>query len=158
DPASAPVCSSDGTCRLVLSGEVAGGRGAIQLLDAYRAGGEGALAGLSGSFALALWDEGAGQLFLANDRFGLRNVYYTASRDRFPFAPQVWALLADPRLPRCLDPQALAEFLSFQCVLGDRTLLEDVKLLPPASLLAFEPGKGARIAQTWTLRYRTQPK
>jgi len=155
DPAPAPAVAADGTCRAVLAGEVHGvPAGARGLLEAYRTHGERAFHGLAGSFAFALWDAVARRLFLVNDRFGLRNVYYAASRDRFVFAPLVAALLEDPSLPRHLDPQATAEFVVFQCVLGDRTLLDDVRLLPPASILVFEPGRGVRMRETWQLAYR----
>src|SRR5205085_2105142 len=90
-------------------------------------------------------------------RFGLRNVYYAATSDRLVFAPLVAALLEDSRIARTLDAQAAAEFLTFQCVLGDRTLIEDVHLLPPASLLVFEVGQGVRIERTWRLRSPTSP-
>src|SRR5581483_10064351 len=50
------------------------------------------------------------------------------------------------------------EFLTFQCVLGNRTLIEDVRLLPPASLLVFEPGSTVRIEETWRLRYRPEQR
>jgi asparagine synthase (glutamine-hydrolysing) len=155
DPRPAPAVSPDGTCRVVLHGEVVGFPGGARgLLDAYLADGEAALRVLSGSFALAVWDARLARLHLVSDRFGLRNVYYVADARRLAFAPQVGALLADPCVSRALDPQAVAEFLTFQCVMRDRTLLESVRLLPPASLLVFEPGRGVRLESTWRLRYR----
>ena len=154
DAEPAPVRSPDGRCRAVVCGEIADGRTAGDVLAAYLARGEAALHGLSGSFALALWDGRARRLHLANDRFGLRNVYWTATRDRLVFAPLVRALLVDPAVSRTLDGQAAAEFVVFQCVLDDRTLVDGVRLLPPASLLVFEPGRGVRIETTWRPRYR----
>jgi asparagine synthase (glutamine-hydrolysing) len=103
---------------------------------------------------LALWDGRRRRLHLANDRFALRNLYWVADDRRLAFAPQVSALLVDPRLPRALDAQAAGEFLVFQCVLRERTLIDGVRLLPPASLLVFEPGRGVAVESTWTLRYR----
>jgi asparagine synthase (glutamine-hydrolysing) len=153
DPSPVPARSPDGRCRAVLHGEIAD-RSASDVLAAYLTRGEAALHGLSGSFALALWDGRARRLHLVNDRFGLRNVYWTATRDRLLFAPLVRALLVDPRVSRTLDGQAAAEFLVLQCVLDDRTLVDGVRLLPPASLLVFEPGRGVRIETTWRLRYR----
>jgi asparagine synthase (glutamine-hydrolysing) len=40
-------------------------------------------------------------------------------------------------VPRELDLTALAEYVRFQQLLGDRTWLEDVRLLPPASVLHY---------------------
>src|SRR4029077_17506090 len=109
----------------VVHGEMAGNpNGAAGVLEDYLARGEAALRARSGSFALALWDARVRRLYLANDRFGLRNVYWTGDAHRLVFAPQVSALLVDPRLPRVLDAQAVAEFLVFQCVLLDRTLID----------------------------------
>ena len=152
DARPAPLRSADGTCRLVLHGEIVGAD-ADAVLARYVERGEAALSGLSGSFALALWDGRARRLFLVNDRFGLRNVYYVGDADRLFFAPQVSALPAEP----VLDAQAAAEFLTFQCVLGDRTLVDGVRLLPPATLLVFEPGRGVRLEPTWRFRYRPRP-
>ena len=158
DPGPAPAVSGDGRCRAVLHGEVTGfPTGAAGLLEAYLAQGEAAFRGLSGSFALAVWDGERARLHLVNDRFGLRNVYYAADGSRLVFAPQVGALLADARLSRTLDAQAVAEFLTFQCVMGDRTLIEGIRLLPPASLFVFEPGRGMRLESTWRLVYRPRP-
>src|SRR5262249_28404784 len=71
--AGGTVASADGRVRLVWHGALAdAGRGAPGLLDGYLERGEAALRGLSGSFALALWDARLGRLHLANDRFGLR--------------------------------------------------------------------------------------
>jgi len=158
DTRPAPARSPDGACRLVLHGEVRGvAGGATALLSAYLADGDAALRGLSGSFALALWDGRRRRLLLVNDRFALRNVYWTADDHRLVFAPQVTALLADPRVGRALDAQAAVEFLTFQCVLRDRTLIDGIQILPPASCLVFEPGRGARVEPTWSLRYRPRP-
>jgi len=159
DPGRAPVVSADGTCRLVLHGEIAGRPGgAAALLADYVARGPAALARLSGSFAAALWDARLRRLFVLNDRFGLRNVYYTARGGRLLFAPEAAALLADPRVPRRLDPQAAAEFACLQFVCGDRTLLDEIQLLPPASLLVFEPGGTPRLETTWRLVYRPRAR
>jgi len=158
DTRPAPARSPDGACALVHHGEVCGvAGGAAGVLAAYLADGDAALRGLSGSFALALWDGRRRRLVLVNDRFALRNVYWAADEDRLVFAPQVTALLADPRLGRTLDAQAAIEFLTFQCVLRDRTLIDGIQILPPASCLVFEPGRGARIESTWSLRYRPRP-
>jgi len=149
--------SADGACRVVLHGEIADvPGGAAGILARYEADGARALGGLAGSFTLALWDARARRLVLANDRFGLRNVYWVADRDRLAFAPQVIALLADARLERRLDAEAAAAFLVLQCIPGDRTLVDGITILPPATVLVFEPGRGARLESTWHVRYRAR--
>jgi len=158
DRTPAPVVSPDGACRLVVAGEVRQHpRGAPALLDAYLARGDAALAGLSGSFVLALWDGRARRLVVANDRFGLRNCFWVALEGGVAFAPGVAALLAAVGGSRALDADAAVELLTFQCILGDRTLVRGIRLLPPAALLTLEAGAPPRIERTWRLAYRPEP-
>jgi asparagine synthase (glutamine-hydrolysing) len=125
---------------------------AVAVLDAYRLD-PGSLARLQGSYVLAIWDAAQGVLVLANDRFGLRNVYYSLVDDVLCFAPLVGALLALPTLERRIDLGAVADFLTFHHVLGDRTLLRGVRALPPATIATFD-GRGFRLERYWSPRYR----
>ena len=51
------------------------------------------------------------------------------------------ALLADPALNRRVDAVAVHQFLVFDHVLDDRTLLESVRLLPQGTVLTFQDGQ-----------------
>lgn len=93
---------------------------------------------LNGAFAIAVWDEAARRLTLANDRLGLHPVYYTQTENGFIFASGLRALLAEPSVSRCVDHVAVAQFLTFDHLLHQRTLLRDVQLMPPASVLTYE--------------------
>ena len=55
----------------------------------------------------------------------------------FSLLHQVLDIMVDPNLPRNIDPIAMAQFVTFDHALGDRTFLSSVKLLPPASVLTF---------------------
>src|SRR5262245_45201657 len=52
----------------------------LALLERYRQDPT-SLRRLEGSFAVAIWDAPHARLILVNDRFGLRNVYYTRTAD-----------------------------------------------------------------------------
>ena len=149
-----PISSSDGQIRLCLVGEfyhqqalraelAAAGRLAPDADDAqlalavYLRDGAAGLTRLDGAFVAAVWDGRAGELLLVNDRYGLYPHYYAALPDGLAFAPEIKALLVAPQFNRRLDHAALAQFVRFQQLLGDRTWFEDVKLLPPASVLRF---------------------
>ncbi|MEW6270863.1 MAG: asparagine synthase-related protein, partial [Thermodesulfobacteriota bacterium] len=124
------------------------------LLELYRRDPRG-LEGLSGSYVLALWDAARRRLVLANDRFGSRNLYLAIAGDVLVFAPLVGALLALPDVARDLDLGAVADLLTFQHVLGDATLLRDVRALPPASIATFD-ASGLRVRRRWQPVYRPE--
>jgi asparagine synthetase B (glutamine-hydrolysing) len=140
----------------VVHGEIAnlpaGTKAAAAVLEAYRLD-PGSLGRLQGSFALALWDAAHGVLVLTSDRFGLRNVYYNISDGVLYFAPLVGALLAVSAVERRIDLGAVADFLTFHHVLGDRSLLRGVRALPPATIATFD-GRRLRLERYWSPRYR----
>ncbi|NWG13817.1 MAG: hypothetical protein HXY20_09810 [Acidobacteria bacterium] len=107
---------------------------------------------LNGAFAVSIWSPGEKKLLLANDRLGLFPLYYAWTDRGFLFSSAVRALMADPVLPRRVDPVAVNEFLVFDHVLDDRTLLDAVRLLPQASTLSLQDGR-LEIRPYWRLRY-----
>lgn len=106
-----------------------------------------------GIYALAIWDAPRRTLLLTNGRFGLRNVYYTIIDGVLCFAPLVGALLELPAVSRALDMEAVADFLAFEHVTGDRTLLREVRALPPATVATFD-ARGLRLERYWQPSYR----
>jgi asparagine synthase (glutamine-hydrolysing) len=111
------------------------------LLRLFLTQGAGAAAHVNGEFAAAFWDRRNRRLTLVNDRLGLYPLYWAEYEGRLVFASGVRALLADLRLPRRMDRLAMAQFLTFDHVLGTRTLLEDVHLLDPGTVLTWEAGR-----------------
>jgi asparagine synthase (glutamine-hydrolysing) len=109
-----------------------------RVLAAYLAWGEDFAAHLNGTFLVAVWDELQARLIIANDRLGLYPLYYAELPGTFVFAPQVKAILSAPKFVRRLDATAVAEYVRFQHLLGDRTFFENVRLLPNGSLLSFD--------------------
>jgi len=107
---------------------------------------------LNGAFVAAIWNQREKEMVLVNDRLGLRPLYYVLYKGRFTFASGVRALLADPDLPRNVDSVAIAQMLSFEYILGHRTLLREVQLLPPASLLTLRNGQFT-IRSYWHLQF-----
>jgi asparagine synthase (glutamine-hydrolysing) len=122
------------------------------VLHLYEEFGEAFALKLNGAFALVIWDSKADKLLVVNDRLGLQPLYYTRYKDNFFFASKVGALLADLSLPRAIDLIGMAQLLTFDHVLGDRTLLEGIKLLPPASIMTCQNGH-LQIRSYWQLRY-----
>ncbi len=111
------------------------------LLGLYLLEGESFARRINGSFSVAFIDNRNNAMILINDRLGLHPVYYANFGSTFLFASGVRAILADDSLPRRVDRVAIQEFLTFDHLLHQRTLLEDVKLLPQGSVLKYQNGK-----------------
>lgn len=107
---------------------------------------------LNGAFTIAIWDRREQTLILINDHLGTFPLYYAIEHEGLLFASGVRALLADPTLSRRVDSVTLVQMLSFEHALGDRTLIERVKLLPPGSVLTYHQGQ-VSIHAYWTLEY-----
>lgn len=95
---------------------------------------------LNGRFHGVLFDQNRGAIILFNDRYGLHRLYYHESRESFYFAAEAKAILnVRPEL-RKVDARGLGEFISCGCVLENRTLFDDIRVLPPASAWTFRNG------------------
>ncbi|NWG74977.1 MAG: hypothetical protein HXY24_10285 [Rubrivivax sp.] len=126
-------------------------------LRLYEQEGVAGLWGLSGSYAIALFDADKHELTLVSDRLGTRPLFHATAPDgRFVFATQLSAMLRCAEVPRDLDLDAVLQFCTLQRVLGDRTHHAAVRVVPPASVLTFD-GKQARLSEYWTLRYSPRP-
>jgi asparagine synthase (glutamine-hydrolysing) len=110
---------------------------------------------VKGAFTIAIWDQKQRKLLLTNDRLGLYPLYYAQTVNGLIFASGVRALFADPELPRDTDPIAMAQFLTFDHMLDDRTLLQAAKLLPQAVVFTYSNG-AANIRRYWSAKYAEQ--
>ncbi|MBW8886696.1 MAG: asparagine synthase (glutamine-hydrolyzing) [Fibrobacteres bacterium] len=126
------------------------------LLHGYAAYGTKLLAKLNGMFAFALWDDKRKVLFAARDRMGKKPFYYHATGERIIFASEMKSLLAEPEVPRRLDPEAIDDFFSFGYIPAPRTAFLDVQKLRPGHFLLWEDGK-TRVEKYWDVRYAPDP-
>ena len=120
--------------------------------DRYLERGEAVLDEVSGAFAIALWDKQSQMLLLASDRLGLRPIYYAEHAGLLRFASEVKGILADPAFPRHLNRAAVADLFHYSFVMGEKTLFQDVHLLPPASILRYQQGRW-EVSTYWDIPY-----
>ena len=121
------------------------------VLAAYGRYGDDCVAHLRGMFAFGLWDQKQKRLVCARDRFGIKPFYYTQVGDVFYFASEAKALL--PFLPAIdTDTDALAEYLTFNYVLGEATLFKGIRQLLPGHALVVENGN-VRTWRYWDVNY-----
>lgn len=108
---------------------------------------------LNGMFAFAIWDAPERALFAARDHFGIKPFYYTLKDRCFLFASEIKALfqtgLSQPRLNRA----ALADYLTFQFCLGEKTLFRDAYRLLPGHTLLLKSDGTLRVDKYWDLDF-----
>jgi len=130
------------------------------LVHLYEEKGENLLDDLNGMFAFALWDAKRGRLLLARDRFGKKPLYYFIDGSRLLFASEIKGIIADPSVPRQIDPEALSAYLSLGYVPCPASIFKGIQKLPPASWMTIEIDcamHGLKIDgphRYWTLRYQ----
>ncbi len=127
------------------------------LLAALSHWGPDALTRLNGMFAFALWDRKDRTLMLARDRYGIKPLYFAQQGGSFAFASEQKALLANPTFQRRLDKSALLEYFTFQNLFTDRTLLEDISLLPAGHFATLDLSRTdpkLKLTQYWDYHFR----
>ncbi len=127
------------------------------VLNALAEWGPKALDRFNGMFALALWDRKERVMLLARDRYGIKPLYVCQQGDFVAFGSEQKAILAIPEFTRRMDKPALLEYFTFQNIFTDRTLLEDIQLLPAGhyGLLDLKEKKPIlRRTQYWDFDFR----
>lgn len=121
------------------------------ILSSYAQYGVAAASHLRGMFAYALWDERKKRLVLSRDRFGIKPLYYAVVDNLFVFASEAKALL--PFLPSIsTNSDALAEYLTFQYSISDKTLFEGINQVMPGHSLIIENGV-ITVEKYWDIQY-----
>lgn len=112
---------------------------ASYLVHLYEEKGDEFFGQLNGWFAGLILDLRKGSTILFNDRIGMKRVYYHEDRDAFYFATEAKALLKVKAECRRMDPDGLGEYLSYGCVLNDKSLFTKIYQMPGGS--AWRNGK-----------------
>lgn len=111
---------------------------ASYLIHLYEEKGIDFLQDLNGWFSGILVDIQTGTAVLFNDRYGMQRIFYYESQDAFYFASEAKSLLKILPELRQLDMKALGEYLCCDCVLENRTLFNNLYLLPNAAAWIFD--------------------
>ncbi len=162
-----PMTTADGRFTIVFNGEVynfqevraeleklgdvfASRSDTEVVLKAYARWGPGALGRFRGMFAIAVWDDREGSLFLARDRLGVKPLYYVDGPRGFAFASEVRSLLATGFAERRLAPEALGSYFAFGAVSEPDTILAGVRALAPGHWLTLRDGE-LTVRRYWAL-------
>ncbi|MBM4149744.1 MAG: asparagine synthase (glutamine-hydrolyzing) [Lentisphaerae bacterium] len=152
---SQPICNEDRSVRLVFNGEIYNFRELRKQLEtrghvftthtdsevivhAYEQYGLDFPRHLNGMFAVAIHDAAGRKVVLARDHIGIKPLYVHVGPAGLVFGSEVKALLASGLVPRELDVDALAQFLTWEYVPGRATLHKGIRRLPPAHLAVYD--------------------
>jgi asparagine synthase (glutamine-hydrolysing) len=93
---------------------------------------------LNGMFHGVIADRARGVVTLFNDRYSMHRLCYHQARDAFYFGSEAKAILAVRPELRTPDARSLGEFVSFSCVLENRTIFKNIQVLPGGSAWTFK--------------------
>ena len=161
-----PMFSNDGKVCITFNGEIYNFKGIkSQLSDypfitntdteviiaAYLKWGIKCVEKLDGMFAFALHDSNSNETFLVRDRLGVKPLYYYHKNDgSLIFASEVRSLLASGLIKRKLNTNALSDYLTFQTIPGNDTLIEGIHMLPSGSFMSIK-GNTFDISNYWSI-------
>ena len=100
----------------------------------------------AGDFAFVVWNAATRTVIAARDIFGVRPLYYKSERHSFALASRAMALAGEAQY----DRQFIADYLASSPYLSDRTIVENVRAVPPASLLTAEAER-VRVVRYWNV-------
>ena len=126
------------------------------VLNSWVEWGEECVPRFNGMFSFSIWDRSNKTLFLVRDRYGIKPLYYGQWGTTFLFGSEQKAILQHPISKRGIDKKALLEYFTFQNIFTNRTLIKNIKLLPPGSIAKIEYGKDTslQIRQYWDYHFK----
>jgi asparagine synthase (glutamine-hydrolysing) len=164
-----PMSSADGDVTLVYNGEIYNHQNIRKelinegasfqtdcdtevILQGYLRWGKDILHKLRGMFAFAIFDKRSPQdpeLWIVRDHVGMKPLYYAVLNEKLLFASELKALLCYPDLPKDINTDAIAHYLSYRFTPQPDTFFKLVKKLPAGHCLSWKK-KTSNITRWWT--------
>lgn len=123
------------------------------ILHLYEQEGSACVQRLNGMFAFVIWDRQEKTLFIARDRFGIKPFYYLSKDGVFGFASEIKTLFCLDVVQPELNPEGLADYLTFQFCLGEKTLFRSIKKLLPGHWMMVRADGSIEIQKYWDLDF-----
>ena len=93
---------------------------------------------INGMFAFAIYDKVTGETFIARDHFGIKPLYYSSKNELFVFGSEIKSILKHTEINGAPSDEYIYEYLTFQFVLNENTMFEEVKKLEPGHYLVVD--------------------
>lgn len=156
-----PVSNEDNSLHIVFNGEIYNFRELRKellekghtfksntdtevVLHLYEDEKEKCLEKLRGMFAFAIWDEKEKKLFLARDRLGEKPLVYGIIDEKFYFSSEIRSILSAVGKSMEISLEGLHHYFNYNFfhVPEPYTIFREIKKLPAACYLVFDPQKG----------------
>lgn len=111
------------------------------LLQVFLREGADRFADINGNWSVAVYSEKRDEFTLISDRFATRPIAFVQLPHGFAFFPEVKGVLAFPEFRPKIDPIATAQLFLFRYPIHCRTLLQDVRLIPNASVITYRDSR-----------------
>jgi len=125
---------------------------AESLIASWRNEGPNGLVRLTGKFSLLLFDPERESVLAMRDRVGHEPLYYLDADDFLAFSTSFKALRSLRAGAEGIDELGVADYLVLSHFDRARTLLHDIRRLPPAHWLSATPGQPIEVTQYWSLK------
>lgn len=123
------------------------------IIHLYKKHGVECLQRLRGMFAFAIWDKRSHELFVARDRLGKKPLKFYRDSEKFLFASELKAILANTDVPRQIDWGAVDEYLSYQFVPHPKTGFVGIEKLEPAHYLLVHENGEVKKERYWDIDF-----
>lgn len=100
------------------------------------------LSRIDGYFCAVLYAEDQGKVYLIPDRHGLRPLYFYHRDGQLAWCSEVKGLFSLPWISAEIDETAVSCFLEIGHLLGNMTLHTQIRLVKPATVVAFDRNTG----------------
>lgn len=108
---------------------------------------------LRGMFALVIWNTITKELVLARDHMGIKPLYYYTKNNQLVFASEIKGMLASGLIKKQINNIAVYQYLANGYIMQPDTIIEDIKMLEPASCLIWRD-EGFVIEKFWDITNR----
>ncbi|HON55678.1 MAG TPA: asparagine synthase (glutamine-hydrolyzing) [bacterium] len=128
------------------------------LLYSYIEWREKCLKKFNGMFSFAILDLQDKKLFAARDRFGKKPFYYYFTNDLFVFSSELSSLLKHRRIPKNINLSALQQYLFFEYIPSQNSIIENVYKLSGGHYLTldFSNNFSMKIQEWWLPEFKEE--
>lgn len=126
------------------------------VLELWQTLGKDVLPKLRGMFALAIWNSKTQELVLARDHMGIKPLYYQVKNNQLVFASEIKGMLASGLVNKKINDKAIYQYLANGYIMQPDTIIEEIKMLEPASCLIWKNGQYT-VEHFWAITDKSNP-
>jgi asparagine synthase (glutamine-hydrolysing) len=110
------------------------------ILHLYQEYGNEFVSRLNGMFAFIIHDKKNRNLYIARDHFGIKPLYWYRDKNLILFGSEIKAILAHPEIKAIPAIDTLYEYLTFQFIMGEGTMFQNIFKVQPGCYLTINLG------------------